>query len=82
MARAIRVVFKIDTLSLTECNDGYYLYDTVLGQNIAMRAKSEQDALIEAILFYQKNLTETRKSYKELNDKVEDFISKIDLTID
>lgn len=27
--------FKIDTLSLHECNDGYYIYDYVVGMNIS-----------------------------------------------
>ena len=57
MAKAIRNVFKIDTLSLVECNDGYYLYDTVVGMNISMRAKTEQDACIQALLYYQRSLT-------------------------
>ena len=76
MGKAIRIVFKIDTLSLVECNDGYYLYDTVVGMNIAMRAKTEQDACIEALLYYQRRLVEVKTEYKILNDKVESFLSK------
>lgn len=76
MAKAIRNVFKIDTLSLVECNDGYYLYDTVVGMNISMRAKTEQDACIEALLYYQKTLVKAKKEYKDLNDKVESFLSQ------
>jgi hypothetical protein len=76
MAKAIRNVFKIDTLSLVECNDGYYLYDTVVGMNIAMRAKTEQDAYIEALLYYQKRLVEVKADYKVLNNKVESFLSQ------
>ena len=78
MAKAIRKVFKIDTLSLVECTDGYYLYDTIVGMNIAMRAKTEQDAYIEALLYYQKRLQIVKFDYKTLNDKVEGFISQID----
>ena len=78
MAKAIRNVFKIDTLSLVECTDGYYLYDTIVGMNIAMRAKTEQDAYIEALLYYQKRLQIVKFDYKTLNDKVEGFISQID----
>ena len=78
MAKAIRNVFKIDTLSLVECNDGYYLYDRVVGQNISMRAKTEQDACIEALLWYQKRLGRTKLDYQILNDKVEGFISQFD----
>jgi len=76
MAKAIRNVFKLDTISLTECNDGYWLYDNVVGQNISMRAKTEQDACIEAILWYQKRLASCKLDYKILNDKVEIFVSQ------
>ncbi len=77
MAKAIRNVFKIDTLSLVECNDGYYLYDAVVGMNISMRVKTEQDACIQALLYYQKRLQEVKFDYKELNDKVQGFISQL-----
>lgn len=76
MAKAIRTVFKIDTLSLVECNDGYYLYDTIVGMNIAMRAKNEQDACIQALLYYQKRLIEVKADYQTLNNKVESFLSQ------
>ena len=66
MAKAIRTVFKLDTLSLVECNDGYWLHDTIVGMNISMRAKSEQDACIEALLYYQKRLAAVKLDYKTL----------------
>ena len=44
--------------------------------NIAMRAKTEQDACIEALLYYQRRLVEVKTEYKILNDKVESFLSK------
>ncbi len=78
MSKVIRKVFKIDTLSLYECTDGYYLYDYVVGMNISMRAKTEQDAYIEAILYYQRRLVEVKTDYKTLNDKVETFLSQFD----
>ena len=76
MSKVIRKVFKIDTLSLHECTDGYYLYDYVVGVNISMRAKTEQDAYIEALLYYQRRLVEVKTDYKTLNDKVETFLSQ------
>ena len=78
MSKVIRKVFKIDTLSLHECSDGYYLYDYIVGMNIGMRAKTEQDAYIEALLYYQKRLVEVKKDYKTLDDKVEGFLSQFD----
>lgn len=76
MAKVIRNVFKLDTISLTECKDGYWLYDHVVGQNISMRGKTEQDACIEAILWYQKRLAAIKLDYKILNDKVENFVAQ------
>lgn len=78
MAKAIRNVFKIDTLSLTECNDGYYLYDTVLGMNISMRAKTEQDVFIQSLLYYQRRLIEVKSDYNDLKNKVDSFLSQFD----
>ena len=76
MSKVIRKVFKIDTLSLHECTDGYFLYDFVIGMNISMRAKTEQDAYIEALLYYQKRLVAVKTDYKNMKDKVESFISQ------
>jgi len=78
MAKVIRKVFKTDTLSLHECNDGYYLYDYVIGMNISMRAKTEEAACIEALLYYQKRLVAVKRDHKILNDKVEGFLSQFD----
>ena len=76
MGKAIRNVFKVDNLTLTECTDGYFLYDYVVGMNISMRAKTEQDACIEALLWYQKSLKEAKDNYKILDNKVESFLSQ------
>ena len=78
MSKAIRNLFKLDTLSLTECSDGFYLYDKVVGMNISMRAKTEQDACIEALLYYQKRLMEVKYDYKNLDNKVQNFLSQFD----
>jgi len=74
MGKAIRNVFKTDTLTLTECTDGYYLWDKVAGFNIAIHAKSEQQALIDGLDYYQRYHSKLKKEYKELNDKVESFL--------
>ena len=76
MSKVIRKIFKIDTLSLHECTDGFFLYDYVIGMNISMRAKTEQDAYIEALLYYQKKLVEVKTDYENLNNKVQSFITQ------
>lgn len=73
MAKFIRSIFKTETLSLCECNYGFYLYDTVVSMNIAMRAKTEQDAYIEALMYYQKSLKQAQLRYNDINSKVESF---------
>jgi hypothetical protein len=77
MSKVIRKVFKTDTLSLHECSDGYYLYDYVLGMNVSMRASTEQDAFIDTILYYQRKLTETKTEFKNLKNKVDNFINQV-----
>lgn len=74
MSKVIKKVFKNDTLSLHECNDGYWLYDYVIGMNISMRAKTEQDAFIEALTYYQNKLKKSKEMYDNLYNKVESFI--------
>jgi hypothetical protein len=80
MTKVIRKVFKLDTLSLHECTDGYYLYDYVIGMNISMRAKTEQEAYIEALLYYQRKLKESQTLYKEIKYKVENFFRQFDIS--
>ena len=77
MSKVIRKVFKTDRLSLHECSDGYYLYDYVLGMNVSMRASTEQDAFIDTILYYQRKLTETKTEFKNLKNKVDNFINQV-----
>lgn len=46
--------------------------------NISMYAKTEQDACIEALLYYQKRLVEVKADYKNLDDKVQSFLSQFE----
>lgn len=76
MAKFIRLVFKNDNFSLSECSDGFYLYDYTLQMNIAMYAKSEQEAYQKALHYYQKRLKEVTKDYKALDEKVQAFVGQ------
>jgi hypothetical protein len=78
MGKAIRNVFKTDRLILTECTDGYYLWDHVAGFNIAIHAKSEQQALIDGLNYYQSYHSKLKKEHKDLNDKVQNFLSQFE----
>jgi len=71
------LIFKNDTLTLTECKDGFWLYDTTRGMNLAMRAKTEQEAFIKALEYYQKRLTTVETDFKVLDSKVNAFLENI-----
>ena len=69
------LVFKNDTLSLVKTlKEGYWLYDSVRGMNIAMSAETEQSAFIEALMYYQKRLSKVELEFKTLDNRVCDFV--------
>lgn len=75
-SKAISSTVLSDTLTLSLCKDGYWLHDKACGMNLAMRAKTEVDACVEAITYYQKRLAKVSAEYTVLNDKVEHFLSQ------
>lgn len=76
MAKFIKKIFKNDNFSLSECNDGFYLYDYIAKMNIVMRAKNEQEAYMQALLYYQKKLSILKSNHEDLQGKVQTFISQ------
>lgn len=76
MSKAISSVHLTDTLTLSECNDGFWLYDKTRGMNLSMRAKTESAAFIECISYYQKRLAEVETDHRALSEKVESFVSQ------
>lgn len=75
-------IFKNETISLTQCHDGFWLYDATLGMNLAIRAKDSQSAFIAAIEYYQKRLIQIETEFKTLSDKVNSFVQSFDLDHD
>lgn len=71
--------FISDTFHLTHQRDGYWLWDKTRGMNLAMRSKSERDAFVEALQYYQKRLTTVEFLYKNLNEKVDAFVNSVSL---
>ena len=78
----IREVYRGDTFVMHECSDGYYLYDYVVGVSISMRAKTEQDAYIEAIKYYQKHTQALVDDNLSLNSKLDSIIDILKLNED
>jgi hypothetical protein len=65
------------TLTLSECSDGYWLYDTTRGMNLSMRAKTPTDAFVEALTYYQGRLQEVEQEHRSLKTKVDAFVSQV-----
>lgn len=66
-----------ETLTLSDCRDGFWLYDTTRGMNLAKRAKNPTAAFVEALTYYQRRLQEVEHEHKMLRTKVEGFIAGI-----
>ena len=54
---------------------------TTRGMNIAVRAKTEQEACINALLYYQKRLKEVESDLESLDSKVQDFLAKLGIEL-
>lgn len=76
MGKCLNSIKLSETLELAECTDGFWLYDETRGMNLSMRAKTPQDAFVEAITYYQERLSSTEKAYRDLNSRVEAFVSQ------
>ena len=76
MRKAISTIKLTETISLSECHDGFWLYDKTRGMNIAMRSKTSTDALVKAIMYYQNRLIDIEQLHKELKNKVDVFVDQ------
>ena len=63
-----------ETLSITECKDGFWLFDKTRGMNLAMRAKTKDEAFFKALKYYQKRLLKVEADLKDINSKVDNFV--------
>ena len=77
MGKAIRNIKLTDSLTMSECNDGYWLYDYTRGMNLSMRAKTQEDAFIEALTYYQKRTKKVEDELQKLNQSVSVFINSV-----
>lgn len=76
MGKVINSTTLSSKLTLSECTDGFWLYDWTRGMNLSMRAKTAQDAFVEALTYYQDRLKEVEGELKELTLKVDAFVSQ------
>ena len=72
----IKKIVNRDTFHLTKRGDKYWLWDNTRKMNLSMGAESEREAFIEALLYYQKRLSNAEIAHNELKNKVEVFIQQ------
>jgi hypothetical protein len=74
------IKLKSETLDLCEYKSGgslgFWLYDETRSMNLAMRAKTKDDAFVEALHYYQERLLEVEQEYVALQTKVNNFVSQ------
>ena len=76
MRPAISSVKLSDALTISLCHDGYWLYDKTRGMNLSMRAKTSDDAFVEALTYYQKRLADVEKAHNCLQSRVDSFVNQ------
>ena len=72
MRPAIKNTKLTDTLTLSECHDGFWLYDKTRGMNLSMRAKTPTDAFVKALTYYQRRLSEVAAFVSNFTDDEEE----------
>ncbi|AXC37054.1 hypothetical protein [Escherichia phage UB] len=76
MSKVISYTVLSKSLSISQCTDGYWLYDESRGMNLAMRAKTAEAAYLEALEYYQERLKEVENDYNNLKAKVDHFVGQ------
>jgi len=64
-----------DTLTLSECKSGFWLYDKTRGMNLAMKAKTAEEAFTRALTYYQRRLSTVESEFTVLSKRVGDFMA-------
>ena len=75
MRPAIKNTRLTDTLTLSECHDGFWLYDKTRGMNLSMRAKTPTDVFVAALTYYQSRTSAVETEYRTLRGLVDAFVS-------
>jgi len=66
-----------DSLTMSECRDGYWLYDYTRGMNLSVKAKTQEDAFVEALTYYQRRTKKVEDELKKLSQSVSVFINSV-----
>jgi hypothetical protein len=82
MPKPDSIIRLTDTLSLTEYktsgSKGFWLFDSTQKINLSMQAVSERDAFVQALGYYQRQLSITKKKLEKLTKAVDGFIYELE----
>lgn len=70
----METIYDNEFFSLHKCRDGFWLYDMRAKMNLAMRAESEHEALIEAFEYNHRRLDKFEKENKKLKEAIKGFV--------
>lgn len=77
MSKSIQSFKLSDSITITECNDGWWLWDETRKMNLSMKADSKEAALFVALEYYQDRFNTLDTQHKDLKSKVESFVSGV-----
>ena len=72
------VTYYDKTIALTLNKDGFWLYDTTRRMNLAVRAKSKDEAFVEALLYYQDLVAQLETSLSLSEEKIQKILKVLD----
>ena len=76
MSKVISYKALTKSLSISECTNGFWLYDETRGMNLAMQEKTAEAAYLKAQEYYQERLKEVENNYQNLKEKVDHFVGQ------
>ena len=76
MSKVINYTVLSKSLSISECTNGFWLYDEMRGMNLAMQEKTADAAYLKALEYYQERLKEVENNYQNLKEKVDHFVGQ------
>ena len=71
------LLIKTETIQLTEDKTGFWLYDETRGMNLAIKAKTERAAFLQALDYYQDRTAELERQLKTLKNAADAFIAAV-----
>jgi len=72
-----------DTLSLSEYKDpkngsfGFWLWDETVGMNLAMQARTREEAVLQALVYHQKARKRALEQRNELQAAIDGFLGSL-----